>query len=80
MHRRELIRDTMLEIYSALQKYGYNPVNQITGYLICGDPTYITAKERARFKIQKFEKEAILEDIIRWYLEHMLQLKPEDIE
>lgn len=67
------IRSTVIEAYETLQKYGYNPVNQLVGYLISGDPTYITAKERARFKIQKIEKDAILEDIVRWYIEHVLQ-------
>lgn len=67
------IRNTVIEIYRTLQKYGYNPINQLVAYLISGDPTYITAKERARFKIQEIEKDAILEDIVRWYIEHMLQ-------
>ena len=75
------VRSALVDVYRALQQKGYNPVNQITGYLISGDPTYITAKERARFKIQKLEKEAILEDIVRWYLEHRLQQpKPEDMD
>lgn len=78
MHKNEMtentsIRSTVIEAYETLQKYGYNPVNQLVGYLISGDPTYITAKERARFKIQKIEKDAILEDIVRWYIEHVLQ-------
>lgn len=62
--KREKIRRCLLEVYQSLERYGYNPVNQLIGYLISGDPTYITAKERARYKIQEFDREDILAEVV----------------
>ena len=67
--KREKIRRCLLEVYQSLDKYGYNPINQVIGYLISGDPTYITAKERARYKIQEFEREDILAEIVVCFFE-----------
>lgn len=67
--KREKIRRCLLEVYQSLDKYGYNPINQLTGYLLSGDPTYITAKERARYKIQEFEREDILAEIVVCFFE-----------
>ncbi len=67
--KREKIRRCLLEVYQSLDKYGYNPVNQLIGYLISGDPTYITAKERARYKVQEFEREDILAEIVVCFFE-----------
>lgn len=69
MSKEESVRKVLLEVYSSLQKYGYHPVNQIVGYLLSEDPTYITSKEKARVKMQKLEREDIIEEIVRCYLE-----------
>nr|MDD6336239.1 IreB family regulatory phosphoprotein [bacterium] len=65
----EVVRDTFSQVYLALKEKGYDPVNQIVGYLISGDPTYITSHRNARGLIAKLERDEILEYIIRFYLQ-----------
>lgn len=55
-------------VYQALQEKGYNPVNQLVGYMLSGDPTYITSHNNARTIIRKFERDELLEVIIEQYL------------
>lgn len=57
------------EVYKALVEKGYDPVNQLVGYLISDDPTYITNYKEARTKISEIERDELLEDMIRKYLE-----------
>lgn len=60
---------TILEaVYQALKEKGYNPINQIVGYLLSGDPTYITSYNNARSLIRKLERDEILEELVRSYL------------
>ncbi|WP_027406260.1 IreB family regulatory phosphoprotein [Anaerovibrio sp. RM50] len=54
---------------SSMEKKGYNPINQLVGYLLSGDPTYVTSFEDARKKIRTLERDEILEELIRTYLE-----------
>ena len=54
---------------SSMEKKGYNPINQLVGYLLSGDPTYVTSFEDARKKIRSLERDEILEELIRSYLE-----------
>ena len=56
------------EVYSSLEKKGYKPINQLVGYLISGDPTYITNYNGARALISKLERDEILEEVLRSYL------------
>ncbi len=60
-----IIRSTCL----SMEKKGYNPINQLVGYLLSGDPTYVTSFEDARKKIRTLERDEILEELIRSYLE-----------
>lgn len=61
--------DNMLsEVKSAMLEKGYNPVNQIVGYILSGDPTYITSHKNARNTISKIEKNELLEEIVKSYL------------
>ncbi len=55
-------------VYKALKEKGYNPVNQIVGYILSGDPTYITGHNNARSLISKFERDELLEEIVSSYL------------
>ena len=64
-----LVETTLDEVYSALLEKGYNPVNQIVGYLTTGDPSFITSNKNARNKIQSIERGIIIESIVRKYLE-----------
>ena len=58
----------ILSVTSALEEKGYNPVNQLVGYILSGDPTYITSYKNARNIIKKFERDEILEEVITHYL------------
>ncbi|MBS7262959.1 MAG: IreB family regulatory phosphoprotein [Eubacteriales bacterium] len=63
-----VVRTTVSEVYAALKEKGYDPVNQIVGYIMSGDPTYITSHKNARALIVKIERDEILEEIVRNYL------------
>ena len=58
----------ILSVTSALEEKGYNPVNQLVGYILSGDPTYITSYKNARSIIRKLERDELLEEIIKDYL------------
>lgn len=62
-------RGLLLTIYEALKEKGYNPINQIVGYILSGDPTYITNHKNARSIIRRIERDELLEEILRFYLE-----------
>lgn len=57
------------EVYLALKTKGYNPVNQIVGYIMSGDPTYITSHNNARSLIMKVERDEIVEEIMKYFIE-----------
>ncbi len=57
------------KVYKALEDKGYNPVNQIVGYLISGDPAYITSHQNARTMIRTIDRDELLEELISSYLE-----------
>lgn len=56
------------EVYYALQEKGYNPINQIVGYILSGDPTYITSHNNARNLIRKIERDELLEKMVESYI------------
>ena len=61
-------RELILSVHSALTEKGYNPISQIVGYIMSGDPSYITAHNGARSLIQKLETDEILEELVRFYV------------
>ena len=65
-----LVKDTIKEVCEALNERGYNAVNQLTGYLMSGDPGYISNHKEARNKISKIDRSKILEILIKEYLEN----------
>lgn len=67
--RRENIKQLLQEVSVALTERGYNPVNQISGYLISNDPAYISSHNNARNIIQKVERYELIEELVRYYLE-----------
>jgi len=67
---RRSARDILLEVNSALLDKGYDPVIQIVGFILSGDPTYITAHRNARSLIGRLERDELLEEIIKFYLEN----------
>jgi uncharacterized protein (UPF0297 family) len=67
-----IVSEVIRTVYSALTEKGYNPVNQIVGYVMSGDPTYITSHKGARSLIMKVERDEIIEELLRFYIENEL--------
>jgi uncharacterized protein (UPF0297 family) len=63
-----LILDTLKTVKSILEEKGYNPINQIVGYILSGDPTYITSHNDARNKIRTIERDELLEKMVKNYI------------
>lgn len=61
-------QEVILTVYDALQEKGYNPINQIVGYLLSGDPAYIPRHNNARSLIGKQERDELIEELVRSYL------------
>ena len=64
-----VVKDILEAVYIALTEKGYNPVNQIVGYIMSGDPTYITSYKNARYLIMKVERDEIVEELLENYIE-----------
>ena len=62
------IRKVLLEVRDSLEAKGYDPVNQLVGYLLSGDPTYITSHRNARNIIRRVERDEILEELVKTYV------------
>ena len=73
--KRISVSEVILRVYQALVERGYNPVNQIDGYIMSGDPTYITSHNNARSLIMKVERDEILEELMRNYVETCIERK-----
>jgi len=67
--KKDLTKAILEEVYNALKEKGYNPVNQLVGYIISGDPTYITNYNGARALVRKLERDEILEEVLKAYLD-----------
>ena len=63
-------KEVLLSVYDALEEKGYNPINQIVGYLLSGDPAYIPRHNNARSMIRKRERDELIEELVRSYLAH----------
>ena len=68
-NKEDLTKSILTDVYNSLKEKGYKPVNQLVGYLISGDPTYITNYNGARALVRKLERDEILEEVIKSYLE-----------
>ncbi len=64
----ERVQEILKEVYEALEEKGYNPINQIVGYILSGDPTYITSYKDARSKIRTIERDELLEKMVQKYI------------
>jgi uncharacterized protein (UPF0297 family) len=69
------VKDIIASVYAALTEKGYNPVSQIVGYVMSGDPTYITSHNGARSLIMKVERDEILEELLGDYINRNLKSK-----
>ena len=63
------VRSALTDVYRALQEKGYNPVNQIVGYIMSDDPTYITSYQNARSRIACLTRDEILEELVKTFIE-----------
>lgn len=61
------------QVYAALKEKGYDPVNQIVGYIMSGDPTYITSYHNARAMVGKVERDELIEEAVRFYIDNKLR-------
>ena len=61
-------REILQKVYEALVEKGYNPINQIVGYILSGDPTYITSHNNARSLIRQVERDELLEEMVKTYI------------
>lgn len=61
-------REILKEVYEALTEKGYNPINQLVGYILSGDPTYITNHNNARSLIRQVERDELLEQMVKSYI------------
>lgn len=68
--KQEQAREILFTVFQALKEKGYNPINQIVGYILSGDPTYITSHMNARSVVRRLERDELLEEIVRYYLEN----------
>ena len=62
------IRKTLTIVYDSLKEKGYNPINQIVGYILSEDPTYITTHNNARNLIRRIDRDTLLQSLVRYYL------------
>jgi len=65
---KDRVKNILAQVYDALQEKGYNPVNQIVGYIMSGDPTYITSHNNARSLIMKIERDELVEEMFIEYI------------
>jgi len=65
---RKTVKEILIAVYEALSEKGYNPINQIVGYILSGDPTYITSHKNARNLIRKIERDELVEELLKEYL------------
>lgn len=64
----ERVQEILKDVYQALEEKGYNPINQIVGYILSGDPTYITSHKEARNIIRMIERDELLEKMVKNYI------------
>jgi uncharacterized protein (UPF0297 family) len=64
----DIMKETLTKVYDALREKGYNPINQIVGYILSEDPTYITTHNNARSLIRRIDRDELLAEMVKSYL------------
>ena len=64
----DIMKETLTKVFDALQEKGYNPINQIVGYILSEDPTYITTHNNARSLIRRIDRDELLAEMVKSYL------------
>ena len=67
--KKQTVEEIILTVYQAMKEKGYDPINQIVGYIISGDPTYITSYQGARSLICRLERDEIMEELVQYYVD-----------
>lgn len=67
-NREDVMKDILTQVFDALREKGYNPINQIVGYILSEDPTYITTHNNARSLIRKIDRDELLSELVKSYL------------
>lgn len=67
--REDIMKETLTEVYEALNEKGYNPINQLVGYILSEDPTYITTHNNARSLVRRIDRDELLAAMLKSYLE-----------
>ncbi len=70
------VGEVLSNVYQALTEKGYDPISQIVGYIMSGDPTYITSHNGARSLIMKVERDELVEELMSYYVAHRFQDQP----
>ena len=70
------VSEVLLKVYSSLKEKGYDPVDQLVGYLLSGDPTYVTGHNNARYLISTFERDELIEELVRTYIKQFTGERP----
>ena len=68
VNKEDMTKAILNDVYNALKEKGYNPINQMVGYILSGDPTYITSHKDARNKIRCIERDELLEKLVKSYI------------
>ena len=69
----QIIRNNLTQVYDALKEKGYNPINQIVGYILSEDPTYITTHNNARNLIRRIDRDTLLQSLVKYYLSDQIK-------
>ena len=70
LEKREKVKDILLQVNSSLEEKEYNSINQLVGYILSGDPSFITSHDNARNSIRNVERDEILEELLIYYFEN----------
>ena len=68
-NEKKSAHEVLLSVYASLREKGYDPLNQLVGYLISGDPTYVTSYNNARYLIRTLERDELIEELVRAYID-----------
>ncbi|MBQ5489096.1 MAG: IreB family regulatory phosphoprotein [Clostridia bacterium] len=68
-NEKKTAHEVLLSVYSSLREKGYDPLNQLVGYLLSGDPTYVTSYNNARYLIRTLERDELIEELVRAYID-----------
>lgn len=63
------VHDVLLTVYASMREKGYDPINQIVGYLLSGDPTYITGYRNSRYLISRIPRDELIEELVKYYIQ-----------